>query len=63
MGNSFQQQLGEGSVRQGNVEMMGLDYNSHSGNGGAVESDPATTPLPCGKPRPPIERLEHQSGN
>ena len=30
------------------IEQMGLDINSHSGNGGSLESDPATTPLPCG---------------
>ena len=56
MGNSSHQPLGEGSGNQGNVELSGLETNSHSGNGGAVESDAATTPLPCGKPRPPIER-------
>ena len=38
------------------IEQTGLDLNSHSGNGGVMESYAATTPLPCGKPRPPIER-------
>ena len=39
------------------IEQMGLDVNSYSGNGGAVESDTTASPLPCGKPRPPIERV------
>ena len=39
------------------IEQMGLNLNSHSGNGGGLESDTATTPLPCGKPRPPTERI------
>ena len=38
------------------IEQMGLDVNSHSGNG-AVESDTSASLLPCGKPRPPIERV------
>ena len=56
MGNQSQQQLGERSGNQGTVETPGLETYSHSGNGGGVELDATTTPLPCGKPRPPIER-------
>ena len=57
MGNSAQQQLGEGFGKQGNVELSGLETNFHSGNGSVVESEVTPTPLPCGKPRPPIERV------
>ena len=56
MGNSIRQQMGDLSGNKGNVELLGLEINSHSGNGGAVESEAATTPLSCGKPRPPTER-------
>ena len=38
----------------------GLDGNSHLGNGEAVEVDPSNDLLPCGKPKPPIERTGTQ---
>ena len=38
------------------IELAGLDANSHSGNGEAVDTDPSNNLLPCGKPKPPIER-------
>ena len=38
------------------IELVGLDGNSHSGNGEAVDTDPSNNLLPCGKPKPPIER-------
>ena len=37
------------------IELEGLGGNPHLGNGESMESD-QTDRLPCGKPKPPIER-------
>ena len=37
------------------IETVGLDGNSHLGNGEAADPDPFNDLLPCGKPKPPIE--------
>ena len=39
-----------------NLEVTGLDGNSQLGNVEAVDPDPSNDLLPCGKPKPPIER-------
>ena len=58
MGNSSQQQLGRKIWKSRQCwNHCGLEASSHSGNGGVVDPDATTTPLPCGKPRPPIERV------
>ena len=49
-----QRQNGNGG-NSSSPEGAGLDGN-HLGNGEAVEVDPSNDLLPCGKPKPPIER-------
>ena len=37
------------------IEMAGMEGNSHGENGAVVEVSPSDR-LPCGKPKPPVER-------
>ena len=57
-GNSTpsQGQNGNGGTSP-HIEVTGLDGNSHLGSGEAVDTDPSNDLLPCGKPKPPIERI------
>ena len=53
LGNSHAQNGDAGSP--GHVELAGMEGNPHSENGAAVEVN-HNDRLPCGKPKPPIER-------
>ena len=53
LGNSHAQNGDAGSP--GHIELPGMEGNPHSENGAAVEVN-HNDRLPCGKPKPPIER-------
>ena len=60
-GNSTTFQGQNGNMGTPNhIESSGLDRNSHSGNGESADPDPSNEFLPCGKPKPPIERTGTQ---
>ena len=60
-GNSIppQRQNGNGGTLP-NVDGTGPDITSHVGNGETGDMDPTNDLLPCGKPKPPIERTGTQ---